>query len=62
MCLTYRRCDTKLNYISPVAQNLRSNLFNKTDGSLVRIAQVARIDPVAAWRCLRAKISSNKGT
>jgi len=24
--------------------------------------QVARIDPVAAWRCLRATITGNKST
>jgi hypothetical protein len=39
MCLPDRRCDTRRNYISPVARNLRSNLPNQTNASLVKIAQ-----------------------
>lgn len=44
----------------PVERRFMANLPDEIDCSLVNIAQVAGIDPAAAWRCLRANIGGNK--
>ncbi len=46
--------------ICPVISSLSSQYGEKTGSSLVKIAQVARIDLVATWRCLCGRIISNK--
>jgi hypothetical protein len=42
--LTYRRCDATRHYISPIAQNLRSNLSSYTENGLVKFSQFGPID------------------